>query len=184
MALYLPAPSHRPARPCLADSILPFPPHCPLTPMGNCFPPRACGYSALRLFSCISDGDAFSVPLTMDSLRPRRVRLGPSPVGMCFLCRPLGLRPRPRAKPSHSRWISSRVLQQPRRNSNVRRVSVLIVILYRAPSRCPRLCMPYRRTDWLETDSTSFPQALPCCVCCCCDTGNSISNRQLDHHRA
>ena len=30
--------------------------------MGNCFPPRACGYSALRLFSCISDGDAFSVP--------------------------------------------------------------------------------------------------------------------------
>ena len=90
--------------------ILPFP-SLPPNPYGELLPPRACGYSALRLFSCISDGDAFSVPLTMDSLRPRRVRLGPSPVGMCFLCRPLGLRPRPsRAKPSHSRWISSRVL--------------------------------------------------------------------------
>ena len=39
----------------------PFPPHCPLTPMGNCFllepaVTRLCGCSR------ISDGDAFSVP--------------------------------------------------------------------------------------------------------------------------
>ena len=43
MALYLPAPSHRPARPCLADSILPFP-SLPPNPYGELLPS-----SSLRL---------------------------------------------------------------------------------------------------------------------------------------
>ena len=88
----------------------PFPPHCPLTPMGNCFPPRACGYSALRLFSCISDGDAFSVPsrwipFGLDACDSVHLRWGcASYDGLSAYG--LGLEP----SLSHSRWISSRVL--------------------------------------------------------------------------
>ena len=75
-------------------------PSLPPNPYGELLPS-----SSLRLLGSAAvlvsqTAMPFSVPLTMDSLRPRRVRLGPSPVGMCFLCRPLGLRPRPRAKPS------------------------------------------------------------------------------------
>ena len=87
----------------------PLPPHCPLTPMGNCFllepaVTRLCGCSRVSQTAMLFSVPSRWIPFGLDACDSVHLRWGcASYVGLSAYG--LGLEPS-----LHSRWISSRVL--------------------------------------------------------------------------